>query len=95
MKSKKGLQYATNLCKVLPNLLRLFTFSFPLLTNNFRNIGIVEPRIASDDRLLMVLPIENKCYKVVSGEVTPTANKDCFLCSFHVTPPVVEIEFWR
>jgi hypothetical protein len=56
----------TNQCKVLPNLFRLFAFSFPLLTDDLGNIGIIEPRILSDDRLLMVLPIKNKCYKEVS-----------------------------
>ena len=68
VRKKKNRQYeATNQCKVLPNLFRLFAFSFPLLTNDLRNIRIIEPRIASDDCLLVVLPIKNKCYKEVSG----------------------------
>jgi hypothetical protein len=57
----------TNLSKILPNFLGLFTLSFPLLTNNLRNVGIIESRVASDDSLLVVLPIKDKCYKEVSG----------------------------
>jgi hypothetical protein len=57
----------TNLSKILPNLLGLFTLSFPLLTNDLGNVGIVKSRVASDNSLLMVLPIKDKCYKEVSG----------------------------
>jgi hypothetical protein len=57
----------TNLSKLLPNLLGLFTLSFPLLTNDLGNVGVIESRIASDDSLLMVLPIKDECYKEVSG----------------------------
>jgi hypothetical protein len=54
---------STNLCEVLPNFLLIFTLSFPLLTNNFGNVRIIQARIAGDDGLLMVLPIKNKRYK--------------------------------
>jgi hypothetical protein len=71
----------TDLCKVLPNLFRFFTFSFPLLTDNLGNIRIVKARIAGDNGLLMVLPIKDKCYKGVSGCASPPKNKEHILCS--------------
>jgi hypothetical protein len=51
----------------LPNLFRFLAFGFPLFTNYLRDVGIVEPRVVSDDRLLMMLPIKDKRYKEVSG----------------------------
>jgi hypothetical protein len=63
----KGLRDDTNLSKILPNLLRLLTFSFPTLTYDLGNIRIVESRITSDYGLLVVLPIKDKCYKEVRG----------------------------
>jgi hypothetical protein len=56
----------TDLSKILPNLLRLLTFGFPLLSDYFRNVRIIETRIASNDGLLVVLSIKDKCYKEVS-----------------------------
>lgn len=53
----------TDLSKILPNLLLLLTFSFPLLPNNLGNVRIIEPRFARSNSLLVVLPIKNKCYK--------------------------------
>jgi hypothetical protein len=76
-----------DLCKILPNLFRRFTFSFPLLTNNLGNVRIVQTRMAGNDSLLMMLPIKDKCYKEVSGWGTAPANKECTLYSFRVTPP--------
>lgn len=61
------LQDVTNLSKILPDLFGLFALSFPLLANDLRNIGVIESRVASDDGLLMVLPIKDKCYKEVSS----------------------------
>jgi hypothetical protein len=69
----------------LPNLFGLVTFSIPLLTNNFGNVGVVEIRIASNDGLLVMLPIKDKSYKEISG-CPGSANKECFLCSTEVTP---------
>lgn len=63
----KGDSKITNLSKILPNLLFLVTFGFPLLANDLRNVRIVESWIATDDSLLVVLPIKDKRYKGVSG----------------------------
>jgi hypothetical protein len=52
----------------LPNLLLLFTFRFPLFTDNFRNIGIIEARIASNDGLLVVLSIKDKCCNTLAAD---------------------------
>lgn len=57
----------TNLSKVLPDFLFLVTFGLPLLANNLGNVRIAESWIATDDSLLMVLPIKDKRYKGVSG----------------------------
>jgi len=85
--SPRVLRGDTNLCKILPNFFRLFTFSFPLLTNDLGNIGVVESRMASDYGLLVMLPIKDKCYKEVRGCGTPRTNKGSILCSFPVTRP--------
>ena len=53
----------TNLRKILPNLLLLFTFSFPLFTDDLGNVGIVEIRIASGNGLLVMLSIKDECYE--------------------------------
>jgi hypothetical protein len=53
----------TNLRKILPNLLLLFTFSFPLFTDNLGDVGIVEIRIASGNGLLVMLSIKDECYE--------------------------------
>jgi hypothetical protein len=81
----KVLREDTNLCKILPNFFRLFVFSFPLLTNDLGNIGVVESRIASDYGLLVVLPIKDKCYKEVRSCGTRRTNKESILCSFPIT----------
>lgn len=47
--------------KILPNLLLLFTFSFPLFTDNLGDVGIVEIRIASGNGLLVMLSIKDEC----------------------------------
>jgi hypothetical protein len=56
------------LCEVLPNFLLLFTFCFPLLTNDFGNVRIVEARVASNDSLLVVLPIKDESYQESAAE---------------------------
>jgi hypothetical protein len=47
----------------LPDFFLFFTLSFPLLTNDFGNVRIVEARVLSNDSLLVVLPIKNKSYQ--------------------------------
>jgi hypothetical protein len=54
--------------KVLPNLLLLFTFGLPLFTDNFRNVGIIETRVAGNDGLLVVLPIKDKCCNTLAAD---------------------------
>lgn len=57
----------TYLSKVLPKLLLFVRLAFPLLTNDFGDLRIVQTWIATDDFLLMVLPIKDERYKGVSG----------------------------
>jgi hypothetical protein len=64
---RDGVHITTDLGKILPNLLGLFAFSFPLFANNLRDIRIIEAGMASYNCLLVVLPIKNKRYKAISG----------------------------
>jgi hypothetical protein len=52
----------------LPNFFLLYTFSFPLLANNFGNVRIVKAGVASNDVLLVMLPIKNKSYQESTAE---------------------------
>lgn len=70
------------LCKVLPNLLVLFRFSLPLFTDDLGNVRVVETRVTSNDSLLMVLPIEDKCCKGWSADCASIfCKQSSILCS--------------
>ena len=63
VKDKQRLK-TTDLCQVLPNLLFSLALGLPLLTDNLRNVRVIEARIAGNYGLLVVLPIKNKCYRL-------------------------------
>jgi hypothetical protein len=66
----------------LPNFLALFRFTLPLLTDDLGNVGVVETRVASNDSLLVVLPIEDKCCKGWSADCAIIFYKQSsILCS--------------
>lgn len=66
--------------QVLPNLLLILAFSLPLFTNDLRNFRVGETWVAGRNALLVVLSIENKCYKALASNLFRSSNKDQVLC---------------
>lgn len=49
--------------QILPDFLCSVAFRLPLFPDNLGDIRVWESRVGSDDRMLVVLSIKDKCYK--------------------------------